>query len=478
MDSGIGNSPLKRRKIDGSNNSSDGIAHHDHVVDTCTKNVVVGTPSTLDEYNSMLMRNQSWEYSANVEPFSHWIAQGITEDEAAYRLKTSKWLKETAITMRRGEFPDKDNEVEDWIKWAGISLVQKYDNFAEYSNDEILPHWEEFIAALKQFNPAVVSNSLSEEHTTYFAFGNFRLSQDIMALIKEALSGKSYSLLHFEHNEEVEYEYGGLNVDAILDLAESNVHLQELEIHCNRMQFSNMRRINNVVRNHPSLLGLDLWRCFRRPGMGNRMLEILLHNDLELETLAMGCNGITTDGIIELARFLGSNPSLIELDLEDNQLGEYSEAVLISNALEKNTTLKRLLLKDNNCDSLSIECLRHALYDDRSLNAMSDSNHYCDFPELDDFITCLNDYEDVKANRGRKIYAVLSHRNHDEDKSNLQDFIDIDTKMLPKVLEVVQHYDTEYPDVDEAECVLPRVGSLSIVYEIMRKWDKVFNDVY
>ena len=141
IEAGIGNRPLKRRKIDGSDYASD-----------C---------------NAMLLRNQSWEYSANVEPLSHWIAQGITEDEATYRVKTSKWLKETTITMRRGEFPHV-GEDEDGINWAGICLIQEYDNFAVYSNDDILPHWEEIIAALRQFNPTIICSSLSEEYTTHF----------------------------------------------------------------------------------------------------------------------------------------------------------------------------------------------------------------------------------------------------------------------------------------------------------------------
>ena len=94
------------------------------------------------------------------------------------------------------------------------------------------------------------------------------------------------------------------------------------------------------------------------------------------------------------------------------------------------------------------------------------------------YLSSLNVYEEAKDNRCQKIYALLSARNFDQGKSNLQDFHDIDTKMLPNVLEAVQHYDSEYPDDDEADHVLPRVRSLSIVYEIMRKWDKVFNDVY
>ena len=205
-----------------------------------------------------------------------------------------------------------------------------------------------------------------------------------MALIKEALCGKSYSMLHFEHQVEVEYEYGGLNVDAILDLAENNTHLRQLEIHCISIQLSNIERICHVASNHPSLVHLYLCRCCDQPGRGNRMPESLLSSDTKLQSLGMEDNGITNDVIVQLARFLESNPRLRELDLEDNQLGGSDCAEMLANALEKNTTLRHLELKDNDWDSLSTERLRYALYNTSSLNAMSDSNHYCGLAELDE----------------------------------------------------------------------------------------------
>ncbi len=55
---------------------------------------------------------------------------------------------------------------------------------------------------------------------------------------------------------------------------------------------------------------------------------------------------------------------------------------------------------------------------------------------------------------------------------NVQDFVDIDVKLLPNILEAVQKYsglakeDDDYHDYDYVE-------TLSVVYEVMRRWDKV-----
>jgi len=101
------------------------------------------------------------------------------------------------------------------------------------------------------------------------------------------------------------------------------------------------------------------------------------------------------------------------------------------------------------------------LYDESSLNAAADSNHTCTLDRrkiIDDY----NSHDQGHINRGWKIYSILSDRN--EMMSNVQHFSDIDVKILPIMLEAVQTYAT---NVDDS-----KVKPLSIVYEVMRKWDK------
>ena len=58
--------------------------------------------------------------------------------------------------------------------------------------------------------------------------------------------------------------------------------------------------------------------------------------------------------------------------------------------------------------------------------------------------------------------------------SNVQHFDDIDVKLLPSILEAVPRYASVVHPTDHHRACYCRVEPLSIVYEVMRKWDKVF----
>jgi hypothetical protein len=80
--------------------------------------------------------------------------------------------------------------------------------------------------------------------------------------------------------------------------------------------------------------------------------------------------------------------------------------------------------------------------------------------------------KETELNRARKIYNLLSLRN--KSLSNVQHFDGIDVKILPNMVEAVQRYSglvNEQSEVEQDH----NVKDLSIVYEVMRKWDKVFS---
>lgn len=101
---------------------------------------------------------------------------------------------------------------------------------------------------------------------------------------------------------------GRMSVDAILDIVESNKHLQKLEIL--KIGSQHIERLCSTVRTH-ALVELDIYESFE-PGVGDEMLAALLTNtssDLKLERLDMLGNNITSLslGITILADFLASN---------------------------------------------------------------------------------------------------------------------------------------------------------------------------
>jgi hypothetical protein len=123
------------------------------------------------------------------------------------------------------------------------------------------------------------------------------------------------------------------------------------------------------------------------------------------------------------------------------------------------------------------------VHGDGNLNSIADSNHSCDvvLSQFDHWNACEmkgndGDWHEAPAsfNRARKIYRLLSQRNKSTSMSNVQYFDDIDVNLLPSILETVQRYASVVHPFDRHRAGYCRVEPLSIVYEVMRKWDKVF----
>jgi len=415
------------------------------------------------EYNEMLVKNQSWEYSADIDTADNLVSNGYTDDEAEYVVYTARELRDTTKQMRRGVFPD-SNQFDSEGEGISMEMIEEDPIFSEAANDELLPHWKEFAAALKQFTPAM--NLLPDNCERFFILSFVQLNHEAMLLIKDALIGKPFRTLSFTNNDNGEDDPAGMSVDAILDIVESNKHLRKLEIERNRIFRDHIERLCSAVRTH-ALVELDLSNCFE-PGIGDAMLTCLLTiDDLKLENLYMSSNNITSAVSTVLADFLATNPRLKELNLVDNRLND-SDAALIGNALRSNTTLRHLHLDGNNITNNGAETLRLVFYDESSLNAAADSNHICNVGSY----SFNNSHPQGQINRSRKVYRLLSIRNR--SMSNVKHFGNIDVKILPNMLEAMQRYHNA-ASVYNAHLFRSNfyVELVSIVYETLRKWDKV-----
>ena len=419
------------------------------------------------EYNDMMFKNQSWEYSAALPSVDGLERDGFTEEEVEYLAETAEELKDYTTKMRRGEFPH------DQGLFMDMSDSSPPFNFRV--NDELLPHWSEFAAALKQFNPAI--DLLPESCESTFSFYFVQLTRSAMQMIRWALMDNPFKRLAFTNGDGA---LGGMSVDDILDVVESNKHLRKLEIGRNQIDREHIERLCSAVRNNPTLVQLELFDSFE-PGIGDEMLASLLTIDgLKLERLGMSSNNITSAVSTLLADFLATNSTLEILNLSDNNLND-GDAELIANSLRSNTTLSILKLDDNNINDAGKEAFRPVLGDESNLNAAADSNHICcvHFDFACASLNYWNLHDDEQINRGSKIYALLSLRN--KTTSNTHHFGDIDMKILPNMLEAVQKYSNvtnEYLNAFFSHSVreerMHNVTALSIVYEVMRKWDKTF----
>jgi len=422
------------------------------------------------EYNEMLIKNQRWEYSVPVLSMNELIYNGYTEDEAeAEHLAVgARGMKIATTKMRRGDVDCDPIVNEKGIKLA-MNLNGEHPIFNYAVNNELLPHWREFAAALEQFTPAI--NLLPDNCVSFFRLDGVQLNPDAILLIKEALIGKPFQRLCFINNDDgnnaEDLARGGMSVDAILDIVESNKRLRKLDIQKNRIGIEDIERLCSTVRNY-ALVELDLYESFE-PGVGDQMLATLLTGcDLKLERLDMFRNNITSAVSTILSDFLASNPTLKELSFTHNNLDD-SDAESIANALRTNSTLQYLYLEDNNITDDGSEAFQLVMCDESSLNAAFDSNHFC-YWHYDEH----NSQEQWQTNRASKVYRLLSSRNR--TLSNVTHFGDIHVKILPNMLEVVQKYHCDAIIMYnlDFEFRITYVEPLSIMYEIMRKWDKAF----
>jgi len=78
--------------------------------------------------------------------------------------------------------------------------------------------------------------------------------------------------------------------------------------------------------------------------------------------------------VVKIAEYLESDPPICPIDLEHNHLND-NDAILISQALKKNTNLRHLHLEGNNITSTGLKALLTCVSDSLCLNAISESNH-------------------------------------------------------------------------------------------------------
>ena len=434
------------------------------------------------EYSSMLVKNQSWKYKAQV-CFSteHWE---IDEDVAEFVLKRSRTLKDLTEKLRRGEFPNYHGNNEKGINldWGEDGPILDYDAIGAMS-----PHWMEFADALTQFTPTF--GMLPDDCETYFTLENVQVDlmphQFVTRLLKNALMNKPFQTLSFVNKLGVGDNVGdgGMTIDNIIDIMDSNKYLRKLTIGNNRIQLGQMEKICSVLC-RGSIVELNLRNCFEN-GLGDDIMAYLLTNGgSNLQRLGLDSNGLNSSTVTLLANSLATNPPLKDLDLSDNGLSvDYVKS--LANALRSNNSLRCLKLSGNSISDAGFEAFRRVLQNESSLNSLASSNHNCVVTGVG--FACWNKYgfweketwhekaEKAESfNRARKIYKLLSERNKSMSASNVQHFDDIDVKFLPFMIKSVQRYASVVHPHDHQRVDYCRVEPLSIIYEVMRKWDKVF----
>ena len=154
-------------------------------------------------------------------------------------------------------------------------------------------------------------------------------------------------------------------------LVDVSSQLQRVHLFHNRID--NMESaccLSRSLKSHACIDELHLTHCDL--GSNPKILLILLQSDVS--SIDLNNNNIDSLGALKIAEYLESDPPVHQINLDHNLLND-DDVILISQALRRNMTLKRLDLDGNNFTSFGAKALLTCVFDGSSLNAISESNH-------------------------------------------------------------------------------------------------------
>jgi hypothetical protein len=241
-------------------------------------------------------------------------------------------------------------------------------------------------------------------------------------------------------------------------LVDVSTTLQRFSISHNRIDsIESARCLSRSLRFHAHICELHLPHCDL--GSTPEIILVILQSDVNYINLEN--NNIDSFGAVTIAEYLEGDPPIQRIDLEHNRLND-DDAVLISQALKRNTNLKTINLHSNNFASIGVKALLKCFFDNSSLNAVSESNHYLE--RLNIF--CFDNMESNKNSRCidrlleldqfQKIVLAL------QDKDSLLKYLaNVSVELIPEVLAFPCGW-----TVNEH-----KHKHLNIVYSTMRWWN-------
>jgi len=306
------------------------------------------------------------------------------------------------------------------------------------------PYWDDFLNALTRYSYD------SGTKFRYIVIQDVELTKEILEKMATKLNGKVKKALIFNGNNICRE-----GIISIASLLEGNrtmgyLHLCQSPIN----DLSGVMRLSEAVSTHPIPLSLNLSGC----SIGTNMDILMTILRSGAETIYLNDNDIGSQGAIEIAKHLQSNASTLkQLSLDTNRLND-GDAILLAQALKKNTNLQEIWVRGNNFSVSGVKSLFKAIFNSSSLNAISESNHQCQlhlFSEMDtsqDYVEILNS-QDRDTSRMRKISVAFHSR-----ESTLHYLEGLPLEFMPDVLDEIQ------AETEENKLI-------NMMYAIMRWWD-------
>jgi len=419
-------------------------------------------------FHKQLIDNQQWEYSA--EPPEPYEDNEIEYDEDEMQLYTDMYssIKSTTNKMRRGEHFG--------LGFGVISHQQGEDEDETFLHDEVMiPHWKEFADALAQYRHYL--NQCEDRDLFRLCFCRVQLNSEVLEMLQKALEVTPFNELSLKYNQS-----GNNLVSFATKALQNNKRCKVLSMKGNTFESGDFVEVKNnllweTVNNHPSITTLDLTNCFNpyllsSIGSSSSLLGDALSRLGKLTNLDLSENGISGEKAIFVANFVGTNPSMLELNLTSNKIND-DDAAKIAEGLAKNNTLRLLSMYRNHSMARNgAKTLFRAFFgDETSLNSVAASNHTCRIESDWRPLTVYNRRTTApKVNRRQKLYHTLD-RHYRKSSGGVLELIDnelpnddkmnLACKLMPIILGSVQLYST---------AASGEIDPLSIVYEIMKGW--------
>jgi len=405
------------------------------------------------KYHEMILKNQKWEYSASSLTVSYFDSIGADQ-----RGEVEKFLKKIQKYTEEMRYGTSNGNID--LDFDGVQY-----------NEELLPHWKEFAAALKQYKYDLKFSP--KDNKSKLQLNGMELADEVVELLSKALKST-----HFHKFELGSNNMGQKGIDFALDYLRGNDKCEQFALDDNVMGKKDIQRLCEILNDHPSLNYLSLIECKGGDIDGHEMLQMIkTSGSKRLKNVLLDRNSITGGDVV--SGFLENNDVLEYLSLTHNELDD-NNAMMIANVLKHNTTLRLLEIGDNRITDVGWVALGKAVFNNVSLNSAAGSNHTCliDFPsngleivrEMNGRTNCPR-FLIPRYVRQKKIYTVLSSRNR--SLSNVDHFSDdMPVELLPDMLSTIQVYSDYHIKIYTPHQDTLDVKPLSIMFEILQRWDK------
>jgi hypothetical protein len=261
----------------------------------------------------------------------------------------------------------------------------------------------------------------------------------------------------------------GEGIAYLSKLVDVSSKLGEFRLNHNRIDnMDSARCLSWSIMSHSCIIQLNLEHCDL--GSSPEILSVILQSEAPCTNISN--NNIDSSGAVTIAEYLEGDPPIRSLFLDHNRLND-DDAVLISQALKRNTKLKLLSLHSNNFTSIGVKALLNCVFDSSSLNALSESNHTLE-------IMFLFEWQEKDMTSSHSLDCIWFERFQWFDQTHkimlaLQDkdavlkyFANVPVELMPEVLAFpLQQVGDQFPlrQVDK-QC-----RYLNLVYSTMRWWN-------